>query len=176
MKILKKSHNILDSIEYVILTDEADTFPFTQIYEADGESCDYIECSESEDKLRIVQTKSDVESILKCIRDAKYINILPRRNYRQTLKKYSMTTDDAINIVRNLSASDYCYSLKSTNDEHLGNNLIVLTSKGPFKLANESVLTDVEIYIKIDSDESCDELAIIVSLHEAKHSEAKAFN
>lgn len=158
---------LLDNVVCIIVTDDAMSYPFTDIYESNDDG--YYESKKRPNKkIKIVPSREDVENLLSVIHNYKRIRILPRRENTEFANKYDLTDADELNIIRSLSTKDFMYIVKSTNDNYLDNNLIALTSSGPFTLENGNILKNVEVYIKIDSDESVNDIGIIISMHEAE--------
>lgn len=80
-------------------------------------------------------------------------------------------------MLQQLTPTDYLYTLKSKRVEYLGNELFVFQPKHELRLKNNrSVIENVTIYVKLDTQTSTSRVISVISFHKAKFEEVGPYN
>lgn len=145
---------IFDDIRNIDLTCEVDG-DYPRLTEAQKEATEY--------KLEDFSVSAILNSLQTC-------STINQNDYYKTLKflkKYNLTKEDCLDIIKQLTVADYYSNIKSTAEYHYGNNLIVFKPKN-IHLSDGRVLENIVLYIKIDLDDTSNEAIALVSFHEDK--------
>ena len=81
---------------------------------------------------------------------------------------YQIEKADLMNIVKQLTISDFTKCILNSNPNHKDERLIEFITNKSFLLLNGNMLEGVKVYIKIDLDESDDDMLVAVSFHSTK--------
>lgn len=118
---------------------------------------------------------TDVEPILDAIKSSISVNKPFDRtepdeqwkNYAQS-KGINLNMDDYLMMLKHLNKSHFKRELKSSNTEHLGNRLLEFELSGTFVTHDNTELSNVIIYIKIEKQISNGHI-VLISFHDPEH-------
>ena len=133
-------------------------------YDDDDLDGTYQEINESETHEKYRLSRERVEEILVKLKNCSSIN---QNDYYKTyrfLSENSLTLDDCLEIIQNLTIEDYYANTTSTNPDHLGDNLIIFEPEVT-ELSDGRIFTDLIVYLKIDLDKTTNEAVALVSIH-----------
>ena len=109
-------------------------------------------------------SKEEVQSILSKLSGCEDIHQEDYYKTNKFLKQNSLTLQDCLEIIHKLKVSDYYANTKSTNKDHLDNELIIFEPE-VIKLDSGKEFKDLVLYIKIDLDETTNDAVALVSIH-----------
>lgn len=154
--------DICKGIEAIIFVQDAMSFEFSDIFGSED--------LDNSNPASFVLTKNDIVMILEGFKSCKSVVLAKyRRNLiSENLACGEIEKADLLNIVKQLTISDFTKCIPNSNEDHKNDRLIEFITNRPFQLLNGNVLEGVKIYIKINLDESDDEALIAVSFHSTK--------
>lgn len=119
-------------------------------------------------------TKDDVAKVLQMIQNCDKIappNLRPdpSKNFAES-HGYEMVPGDYLDILKELTISDFTQELKGYNKEYFANRMFEFLHQGEHKLryGDQVITKDLVIYIKIAADYAKDTILAIVSFHDAE--------
>lgn len=129
--------------------------------------------SEESDNMKDAQFEVTKDDIIKLLQEFKECKSIVLAKYRRNLISENLgcgdiDKQDLVNIVKQLTISDFTKCMLNSNPDHKDNRLIEFITEKPFKLINGNLLQGVKVYIKINLDESDDEALVAVSFHSTK--------
>lgn len=159
-QLLELSDDELHSIKDVRIIERISTLDYDRL------SGEQVSMLNEECRTKIIVDSTNVATLIKLIKQCDEI-YLGSNVYWKTAKfqrKYKLTNSDLLSIVHSISVSDYTYSLKSRDRNHILNDLAVFQLHN-IALPSGMVLEEACIYIKIDKDATEDEYVAVVSIH-----------
>ena len=108
-----------------------------------------------------------IESLKKC-KNISYDGRHLKTNKFALDSEHNLRVDDCIEILHNLTISDYEENTYSSNGNHLGDNLVVLQPTVKWRTNNGIVFQNLLLYIKLDIDLTDDVTVALVSFHNAE--------
>lgn len=154
--------DICKGIEAIIFVQDAILFEFSDIFGSE----DFDNSNPASFRL----TKNDIVKILESFKNCKSIVLAKyRRNLiSENLGCGEIDKQDLVNIIRQLTISDFTKCMLNSNPDHKDCRLIEFITNRSFHLLNGNTLQGVKVYIKINLDESDDEALVAVSFHSTK--------
>lgn len=117
----------------------------------------------------IIVTKKDLENVLKKVSKCTYFDVKgDRPKNKEFLEEHELTDEDVASIVKQLSTTDYCYTLVSNNKFHKGALLHVFISGKEFKLKTR-IIKNIAMYIKFEY--TTEGVVCVVSIHTPDYTE-----
>lgn len=94
---------------------------------------------------------------------------------RDFMKKYHVTEMDVLNIVHSLTSADFDCLTQSYSHANFGHDLLVFLPDREFTLENGTVISGIQIYMKIDytTTQADGRTGVIMSIHEADSEKVK---
>ena len=117
----------------------------------------------------MIITKDDLDVLLQKVSECRYFDIKDSRpKNAKFIAEHELTEPEIINIVKQLNAQDYCYTLKSKNKFHEGALLHVFISGKEFDLGTR-IIDNISMYIKIEY--TSEGFVCVVSIHAPEYDE-----
>lgn len=127
---------------------------------------------------RKIYPLADVNAVIDMITHANRAWLSGRVINTQFSNDYETATGEELDeavillLLKQLTPTDYLYTLKSKRAEYLGNELFVFQPKHELRLkTNQSVIENVTIYVKLDTQTSTNRIISVISFHKAKFEE-----
>lgn len=203
--------DLIDSIEYFVLVEDADDCNFGEIHASDDPDDEFyaslpddrlleldnaklaqiqnvyvlgrlakldksrltthqLELLQAVYRQHIVMDDEDRQALLEMFRQCDSVYVANRRKNFQFLRNYRLSDQDILKILHNVKLSDFVYRTRSINLNHLGDALVVLNPKIVIPQTNQMV--GVNLYVKLDIDESDGSCVAFVSFHPEEYSSA----
>ena len=113
---------------------------------------------------KVILDQKDVQDFLNKLQKCSKLFYERTTKNSDFINRFDLTPDDILNILKQLTVTDYVENRKSFSVGHLGNNLMIFQ---PSTIVVENnVFEGLFIYIKIDIDESNGLVCVAVSFHE----------
>ena len=135
-------------------------------------TAEQLELLQSVYRQHIVMDDSDREALLEMFKQCNSIYVANRRKNLRFLHRYNLNDQDILNILHNLQLSDFAYRTKSINLNYLGDALVVLNPKIIVPATNRMI--GVNLYVKLDIDQSDGSCAAFISLHPEEFNQPNA--
>lgn len=154
--------DICNEVEGIVFVQDARSFEFSDIFGA--EDLD-DKCPKS-----FKLTRDDIIKILEGFQKCKLVLLAKyRRNIiSENLGCGQIEKADLMNIVKQLTIFDFTKCILNSNPNHKDERLIEFITNKSFLLLNGNMLEGVKVYIKINLDESDDDVLVAVSFHSTK--------
>lgn len=127
-------------------------------------------------EVKYIVDRSDVEALIKMLKECNSISY--DRGHQKTnrfLNPRNIKLQDCLDIIHQLTVSDYVATSKSYNPNHIGNHLFIFETESDWEIADGVVLEDLSIYIKLDIDETTKDAVALVSFHAAEYNSRKPY-
>lgn len=154
--------DICNEVEGIVFVQDARSFEFSDIFGAEDldDKCPKSFKLTRDDIIKILEGFQKCKSVLL----AKY-----RRNIiSENLGCGQIEKADLMNIVKQLTISDFTKCILNSNPNHKDERLIEFITNKSFLLLNGNMLEGLKVYIKINLDESDDDALVAVSFHSIK--------
>lgn len=113
---------------------------------------------------KFVQPEETVRAIVEQLKECSTIHSNDYYKSIKFLRKYTLTLEDCLSIIKSVKVSDYYCSTVIVNPEHRGNELIIFEPT----VTVEGKDVSTTLYIKLDVEETTNEAIALVSIHEGK--------
>lgn len=105
-------------------------------------------------RVKYVIDRTDIAKILDMLQNCNNIYLSYRTENVDFREYYDLDEQDFLDIIQSLTVDDYYKSTHSKNPNFLGNDLIIFKPKHDFQLFDGTPIYDLEIYLKIDIDQT----------------------
>lgn len=109
----------------------------------------------------------DVQNLLDKFKQCNNIYYVGYAKTKEFIYEYKLSDQDLLDIVHSLTVKDYKNNTKNIVYPYLGNVLMVFNKRNVIMPNGES--TSIDIYIKLDVDESTNDTVALLSIHEVDY-------
>lgn len=120
--------------------------------------------------------KEDVEALIEYLKECHRLYIAERPKNESLLRLYDLTTEDCLDIIHDLTVSDYIANTANTHYDYLGNHVVIFEPTN-IQLPDGRDLGDLLVYIKLDLglEEEPDHATTSISFHKTTHEDPKPY-
>lgn len=115
---------------------------------------------------KVIIDKQDVIDFLTKLKSCEYLYIANRPKNTEFLHRHHLSSNDCLNIIRQLKVSDYYRNTKDYTLAHIGDNLMIFEPKNVRLHESDDTTTDLVVYIKTDVDETDGDASVMISFHD----------
>lgn len=120
--------------------------------------------------------EEDVKVLVEYLKECHRLYIAERPKNESLLRLYDLEVEDCLDIIHDLTVSDYIANTANTNYDYLGNHVVIFEPTN-IQMPDGRNLGDLTIYVKLDLgvEEEPEHATTAISFHKTTHEDPKSY-